>query len=193
MASAGSVWARRFIVTALIQGAIMFALTMVLLVVDIIAFVSPTAGLTSPESVIATGSAGTWFTVGYLGYLVVPVVGSGLSALFYHYVEVVMDRPYAGGRQYLAWAHLILGNLFLSAALGLLMYGGYFGGAAMVPVDLGGGGQSAEWVHANILGELTAPISTLFLIGALGPFLGGLGYYLQFRGKAVASESLPKV
>ena len=193
MAEAGSVWARRFIVAALVQGAIMFAVTMVLLVVDVIAFVSPKSGLTSPESIIATGFAGTWFTVGYLGYLIVPVVGSGLSALFYHYIEVVMNRPFVGGRRYLAWAHLLLGNILLGAALGLLMYGGYFGGAAMVPVDLGGGGQSAEWVHANILGGLTAPISTLFLVGALGPLLGGIGFYLQMRQTTHVSESLPKV
>jgi hypothetical protein len=193
MAETGSVWARRFIGAALIQGTIMFALTMVLLVVDLIAFVSPSAGLTSPESVIATGSAGTWFTIGYLGYLIVPVVGSGLSALFYHYIEVVMGRTYRGDQNALAWAHLILGNVAIGAALGLLMYGGYFGGAAMVPVDLGGGGQSAEWVHANILGGLTAPISTLFLVGALGPLLGGIGFARAFRGKPSEAALMPKV
>jgi hypothetical protein len=193
MADAGSVWARRFIWTALIQGTIMFALTMVLLIVDIVAFVSPTPGLTSPESVIATGSAGTWFTIGYLGYLIVPVVGSGLSALFYHYIEVVLGRPYRGGMNTLAWAHLLLGNAAIGAALGLLMYGGYFGGAAMVPVDLGGGGQSAEWVHEHILGGLTAPISTLFLVGALGPLFGGIGFVRAFRERPAASASGPKV
>ena len=117
MAEAGSVWARRFIWTGLIQGTIMFGLTMVLLVVDIVAFVSPSSGITSPESVIATGSAGTWFTIGYLGYLIVPVVGTGLSALFYHYVEVVMGQPYKGGLNTLAWAHLILGNIAIGVAL----------------------------------------------------------------------------
>jgi len=193
MAQAGSAWAQRFIWTALIQGTIMFVLTMVLLVVDIVAFVSPSAGITSPESVIATGSAGTWFTIGYLGYLIVPVVGSGLSALFYHYVEVVLGRPYKGSLNTLAWAHLILGNVAIGLALGLLMYGGYFGGAAMVPVDLGGGGQSAEWVHEHILGELTAPISTLFLVGALGPLLGGIGFVQAFREKAADAASMPKV
>lgn len=177
MAEAASVWARRFIVTALIQGAIMFALTMALLIVDVIAFIDSGSGLTSPELVIASGFAGTWFTIGYLGYLIVPVVGSGLSALFYHYLEVVMNHPYAGGRRYLAWAHLLLGNVLLSAALALMMYGGYAGAAAMI------GGQTATWVHDNILGGLTAPISTLFIVGALGPLLGGIGFYLQFREK----------
>lgn len=193
MDDAGSVWARRFIWTALIQGTIMFGLTMVLLVIDLVAFVSPSSGITSPESVIATGSAGTWFTIGYLGYLIVPVVGSGLSALFYHYIEAVMHRPYSGSLHTLAWAHLILGNVAIGAALALLMYGGYFGGAAMVPVDLGGGGQSAEWVHANILGGLTTPISTLFLVGALGPLLGGIGFVRSFRARAPGAASMPKV
>ncbi len=186
-----SVWARRFIWAALIQGAILFVVTMTLLLVDLVAFLAPGLGIVSPELIIASGFAGTWFTIGFLGYFIVPVIGSGLSAWFYHYVEAVLGKPYRGGRQYLAWAHLLLGNVLIGAALGLLMYGGYTGGAAMLAASLGGGGHDAQWVHDNILGFLTGPISSLFIVGALGPLLGGVGYFLQFRGKGTAP--VPKV
>ena len=176
MEGTGSVWARRFIGAALIQGAIMFVLTQFLLYADF-----PSSGLVSPEQIVAVGSAGTWFTVGYLGYLVVPVLGSGLSALFYHYLEVVMHRPYTGGLRYLAWGHLLLGNVVLGAALGLLMYGGYFGGAALVHPTLNCSGDIAQCVHDQILGPLVPVISTLFIVGSLGPLLGGVGYAVQFR------------
>jgi hypothetical protein len=39
--------------------------------------------------VIASGGAGTWFTFGYLIYIVVGVIGVAVSAIFYHYLEGV--------------------------------------------------------------------------------------------------------
>ncbi len=181
MEAAGSVWARRFIGAALIQGAIMFVLTEILLYADF-----PFSGFVSPENIVAQGSAGTWFTVGFLGYLIVPVVGSGLSALFYHYLEVVMRRPYEGGLQYLAWAHLLLGNVVLGAALGLLMYGGYVGGAQLFSPTMNcpPPASISTCVHDQILGPLVPIISTLFIVGSIGPLLGGIGYAVQFRKRA---------
>ncbi len=185
MALSESVWARRFIGAALIQGAIMFGVTLVLLYIDLASLLNlPGNTITTPAAVVAGGSAGNWFTAGYLGYLLVLVVGSGLSALFYHYVEVVMDRSYAAEATYLAWAHLLLGNIVIGAGLSLMMYGGYVGGAAMAPVFLGGSGQSARYVHDNVLGPLEPWIALLLLIGALGPLLGGIGYALRLREKA---------
>ncbi len=181
MEAGGSVWARRFIAAALIQGLVMFVLTEILLYADF-----PFSGLTSPETIVAQGSAGTWFTVGYLGYLIVPVVGSGLSALFYHYIEVVMRRPYAGGMQYLAWGHLWIGNVVLGAALALLMYGGYVGGAQLFHPTMNCPALQtvSQCVHDQILGPLVPVISTLFIVGSIGPLLGGIGYALQFRKTA---------
>lgn len=182
MAELRSVWARRFIFAALVQGLILFVLTALLLYVDAAGFLGlPSAGLVTPAAVVAEGQAGTWFTVGYFGYLVVPILGSGVSALFYREIEVAMNSPYKGWHRWLAWGHLTLGNIALGAGLGLMMYGGYFGGALMVPTSLGGQGQSAFYVHTHVLGALAEPISILFGLGMLGPLLGGIGYALKFR------------
>lgn len=184
-APARSVWSRRFIAAALIQGFILFVITVVLLYLDAAGYVGlPTGGLVTPAAVVAEGSAGTWFTVGYFGFLVVPILGSGVSALFYREIEVVMNRPYTGWYRWLAWGHLILGNIALGAALGIMMYGGYVGGSLMVSTTLGGQGQSAYYVHVHVLGDLAAPISILFMLGSLGPLLGGIGYGLKFREAA---------
>ncbi len=161
---------------ALIQGAIMFIITAVLL-----AFNIPGSGFTSPAAVVAYGEAGTWLLVGYLGYIIFPIIGTGLSALFYHYYEVVMNRPYTGRLNWLAWGHLLLGNIGIGLAFIFMIYGGYNGGAAMVPTSLGGLGESAYYAHTHYLGQFATPIAYLLAIGALGPLLGGIGYFLEMR------------
>jgi len=179
MAEQGSVWARRFIVAAIIQGAIAWVITALFLYMNL-----PSSGVATPASVVAFGQAGTWLTVGFIGYVLFPVIGTAVSALIYHYLEVVLDRPYTGGLRWLAWAHLLLGNIGIGLGLGLMMYGGYVGGAAMVPTYLGGQAQNAQWVHEHVLGPLSMPIFVSLSVGALGPLLGGIGFALQLRKRA---------
>ena len=61
-------WARRFM-AAIIQGAIIVGLT-VFLVLGQISILKPEV-----SRVIASGGAGTWFTFGYLSYILVGVIG----------------------------------------------------------------------------------------------------------------------
>jgi hypothetical protein len=61
--------------------------------------------------VIAGGSAGTWFTVGYVTCLLVGVIGVAVTALFYHHIDVILGKPCAGSLNLLAWIHLILMNV----------------------------------------------------------------------------------
>ena len=46
-----------------------------------------------------------------------------------------------------AWVHLIFMNIGTVAAMGMHMFAGYIGGAAMLPVSLGGRGFNAAQAH----------------------------------------------
>ncbi len=174
MIERGNIWTRRFIWGALIQGGILFIITLYMLYLNL-----PGTGF-SPARVVASGSGGTWLEIGYIGYMLFVVLGAGVSAFFYYYIESVMNRPFTGKMNLLAWGHLLLGN-FGALGLILMMYGGYNAGAAVAPVALGGLGKDALYVHENILGPLSNPIAYLFLVGALSPLAGGLGYFMQLR------------
>jgi hypothetical protein len=174
-------WASRFVVAAIVQGALATANTLIWVIGQL--------GFMKPEfsRVIAFGSAGNWFTVGYLSYLIVGVMGVAVTALFYNHIENILGKPYTGIADKLAWLHLILMNVGVIGATWLMMIGGYLGGAAMLPPEVGGKGWNAGQVHTNIfygipLGYPTWIAIFIFLLAA-GVLLGGLGYVLTWRRK----------
>jgi hypothetical protein len=175
-----SPWTKRFIAAAIIQGAIIVALTAFLVLSQI--------SLLKPEisRVIAAGGAGTWFTFGYIIYIVVGVVGVAVSALFYYYIEKVLSKQYDSTRvaKALAWSHLILMNLGTTAATGMLMYAGYLSGAAMLPLSVGGKGFNQGQAH-EILAPFVEPISIAILVLILGVLLGGIGFLLMYKSKGI--------
>ncbi len=176
-----SKWASRFIGAAIIQGAIATLITLYIVIGQIF-FLRP-----EPSRVIAFGSAGMWFTMGYVTYLIVGVMGVAVTALFYHYIESVLSKPYTGIADKLAWAHLILMNVGVLGAAGLMMLGGYLGGAAMLPPEVGGRGWNPGQVHTNIFYGIPLGyplwITIFIVLLALGVVLGGLGYIIRWRSK----------
>jgi hypothetical protein len=168
-----SVWARRFMAAAIIQGAIIVALT-VFLVFSQISILKPEV-----SRVIASGGAGTWFTFGYFIYLVVGVIGVAISSLFYHYLgERYGEFGYAS--KALGWIHLILMNVGVLVAAALMMLAGYLGGAAMLPTAIGGKGFDAEQAHV-IVGPYVEPIAVSILVLMVGVIAGGAGFLLAYR------------
>jgi len=183
-------WAGRFIGAAIIQGAIAFAILGVLIGISALQ-INPSPGrivaggdtcsVTITNQTAGTGtatcsSAGMWFVVGMIGYGLVGVLGVAMSALFYQHLEVTLGAVYTGWRNVVAWLHLVLGGVGASAVTLLMAYGGYMGGAALLPVSSVGLGNNALYVHTNILNPL-APYSTARLrIALLWFFLGGIGY-----------------
>jgi hypothetical protein len=133
--------------------------------------------------VIAGGEAGTWFTVGYVVYLIVGVVAMAVTSLFYFFIESVEGKQYKGVARWFAWVHLVFGNIGVAGAALLTMVGGYLGGAAMQPASFGGQGWTTGQVHVNILQYYEYPIAAFILIALVGFALGGLGYLLTMRSK----------
>jgi len=172
------VWTRRFITAAIVQGAIVVGLT-VFIILGEISIIEP-----GVSRVIAAGGAGTWFTFGYVMYVVVGVIGVAVSALFYLYIERVLKKQYKdhNGARVAAWLHLILMNIGSTIAMGMLMLAGYAGGAAMLPTSIGGLGLNAGQAH-EILAPFVEPIAVAILVLIFGIICGGIGFLIVNRKK----------
>ena len=169
-------WTKRFMAASVVQGAVVVGLTLFLVLGQL--YLKPEV-----SRVMAAGGAGTWLTLGYVMYILVGVLGVAVSSLFYHYLEVIMAKRLQGISNLLGWIHLVLMNAGTAAAMGMLMYAGYLGGASMLPANVGGRGFDAGQAH-ELLGPFTEPISLAILVLLAGVMAGGLGFLLTYRRPA---------
>ena len=176
MTAAKSTWAIRFTTATFILGGIAWLVVAVLLLGNILAGLTPPNYLLGPASsrIVAGGGPGTWFVMGLLSYMLIGIAGLGLSALFYQQLEVTLEGPVRGWRTWAAWIHLVLGGAGAAAASLFMTYEGYLAGAAYLPTNVGGGGQTVGYIHTNFLGPATLPIAVLMGVALLGYLAGGI-------------------
>jgi hypothetical protein len=175
-------WARRFMAAAIVQGAIIVGLT-IFLVLGQISIIKPEV-----SRVIAGGSAGTWFTFGYIIYIIIGVIGVAVSSLFYHYLGDRYGGGFGRASNGLAWTHLILMNVGVTAAAAMMMLAGYQGGAAMLPPASGGQGFDAGQAH-EIMGPFVEPIAVSILALMAGVIAGGVGFLMAYRRQSKFVQS----
>jgi len=173
-------WTGRFIWAAVIQGLIAVAATV--LIIEPWTFFGINSYY-SPSKVIASNVAGTWLFTGYIAYLVVGVVATAVTAVFYFYIEDIRGRVYKGFSNLLAWGHLLFMNVGVAGAMIIMMYQGYLAGVAAAPVSGGGLGYNSGQIHVNILAWTVDPIGGFILLACVGAILGGLGYFLRSASK----------
>ncbi|HZY47134.1 MAG TPA: hypothetical protein VFE96_04985, partial [Candidatus Bathyarchaeia archaeon] len=138
-----------------------------------------------PARIVAGGSAGTWLTVGYLGYIMLGPLAAAVTALFYQHLEVNLRSPYKGWPNILAWLHLVLMNVGIVGATWLMMSGGYLGGQLTITLEQ----QNPTWsigrvlgqVHQQVLAGYPGYIAPFIAIALVGAFAGGLGYMVIWR------------
>lgn len=165
-----------FMYAAIVQGAIAAAVTFLGAFGDQIGLLPY-----SVARVIAGGSAGSWFNMGYLTYLVVGVVATAVTSLFYYFIETIQGRPYKGVTKLLSYIHLVLGNLGVAGAALLAMWGGYWGVVAMANFGLNKPGATTQ-AHL-VLVTVEEPIALFIGLALVGFFAGGLGYLIALRSK----------
>lgn len=183
MPGQGGVWAGRFAISTFLLGGIAWLVIAVLWLGNVLAGLSPPIYLFGPASsrIVAAGGAGTWFVMGLLAYLIIGIVGIGLSTVFYQYIESTLGYPITGWKGTMAWIHLVLGAVGAAVASLLMTWGGFRAGAAFVSTNFGGGGLDPESVaditsvHATILGPLVTPVAIFMGIALLGYLAGGIG------------------
>lgn len=120
---------------------------------------------------------------GYVLFLVVGVVATAVTAIFYTYIEGTLGKVYTGFSNILAWGHLIFMNVGVAGSMILMMYGGYLAGWSGAPVSSGGLGYTDYQIHVTYLSHFENPIGGLVLLATLGAILGGLGYIIRSRQK----------
>ena len=173
-------WASRFIWAAIIQGFIAVVATVLIAEPLSIFNINWYYG---PSRVIAGGGGGTWMFTGYVLFLVVGVVATAVTAVFYSYIEGTMGKVYSGKSNMLAWGHIIFMNVGVTASMALMMWGGYLAGWSGAPVSDGGLGYTAYQIHTTYLSQLVNPIGGLVMLAAFGAVLGGLGFIVRSRLK----------
>lgn len=172
--TAGSAWSNRFIIAAIVQGAVITGLTL--------AFVAAQM-LTSGTNIIQFLSLSfegpaKWFFLGYIFYMIL-VVAIAVTAVFYNHLEVDMGRQIKGFRSVLAWIHLVGMNIGGAATTIAMIFAG-LAGAGVLGVILGGGSLQPNDAIMDQFIPLIVAFTGLLSIGVLA---GGLAYITTYLRK----------
>lgn len=187
-----SPWAGRFTGAMFILGGVAWAVLALLVLGNVLAGTGNYILGPASSRIVAGGGAGSWFTQGILAYGLVGIGGIGLTALLYQHVEGTLGSRLTGWRSGAAWVHLILGGIGAAAASLLMAWGGFQAGSALLPTNVGGGGQSGAsgitFVHTNILEPIVIPIAALMGIALLGYLAGGIALASAWRAARKGSQ-----
>jgi hypothetical protein len=186
-----SKWANRFVVAAIALGAMAAGATLFLLY-DSEYPIVPGAG--GAAKYVAGGGAGTWLTVGYLGFIIFGPLACAVTALFYQHLEVNLKAPYTGLSNVFGWLHLVLMNVGVTVGTWLMWIGGwnaenFLSTTAVTAYCKANPTVNSCSVHVQVLGPLVDPIGYCAIIAILGAFAGGLGYVMAWRRSMKAMKA----
>jgi hypothetical protein len=175
-----SVWSGRFIIAAIVQGAVITGLTLAFVAAQLL-----TSGTNIIEflSLSFEGPA-KWIFLGYIFYMIL-VVAIAVSAVFYSHLEVGMDRRIRGFRSFLAWIHLVGMNVGGAATTIIMIFAG-LAGSGVLGIIVGGSDTLQE--NTAIMDQFIAPIAIFTGVLSIGVISGGLAFLMSYLRKLSYSQ-----
>jgi hypothetical protein len=175
------VWSNRFIISAIIQGAIITGLT--ISIVSIQLLFSSKMNIIQFLSLSFEGPA-KWFFLGYIFYMIL-VVAIAVTATFYHQLEIDMRKNIRGFKTILAWIHLVGMNVGGAATTLTMVFAGLIG-SGILSVITGGASTSVSQLQPNVgvMVQFISPISAFAGLLSIGVLSGGITYIITYLQKS---------
>src|ERR687888_1222827 len=169
-------WSRsnRFIISAIIQGAIITGFT--ISIVSIQLLFSSKMNIIQFLSLSFEGPA-KWFFLGYIFYMIL-VVAIAVTATFYHHLEIDMGKNICGFKSVLAWIHLVGMNVGGAATTLTMIFARSMGSGILLVITSGASSSSVSQLQPNIgiMVQFIPPISAFAGLLSIGVLSGGIAY-----------------
>lgn len=168
-------WVDRFIIAAIVQGAL---ITVMALVIVIIQISNNQINIIQYLSLSFEGTA-KWFFLGIIFHLII-IIAVAVTALFYSHLEITLNKKFSKISNILAAIHLIGMNVGGAGSMMIMTYAGLAGTGLLTVFSEGKLGPK----YPQIMDSFIEPIGGFIALLALGVMCGGLGFVLAYRSNS---------
>ena len=165
-------WVDRFIIAAIIQGAIVTVMALVIVTIQIM---NNQINIIQYLSLSFEGTA-KWFFLGVIFHLII-IIAVAVTALFYSHLEITLNKNFSRKSNVLAAIHLFGMNVGGAGAMMVMTYAGLAGTGLLSIFTEGKLGPK----YPQIMDSFIAPIGGFITLLAVGVVCGGLGFLLAYR------------
>ena len=168
-------WVDLFIIAAIIQGAIIAIMAVVIVAIQV---TNSDINIIQYLSLSFEGT-GKWFFFGVIFHLII-IVAIAVTALFYSHLEITLKKKFSRKLNVLATIHLIGMNVGGAGSMMIMTYAGLAGTGLLTVFTEGKLGPK----DLTILDSFIEPIGGFIALLAIGVMCGGLGFMLAYRNNS---------
>ena len=172
MDTAGFRWVDRFIIAAIIQGALVTGMALVIVVMQV---TNSQINIIQFLSLSFDGTA-KWFFLGIIFHLII-ILAVAVTALFYSHLEITLKKEFSKTSKALAYIHLIGMNVGGAGAMMIMTYAGLAGTGLVSVFTEGKLGPK----YPAIMDSFIEPIGGFIALLAIGVICGGIGFVMAYR------------